>query len=383
MPSWPALTIRPLPLLDLRHMQVLTDDTAMLQHATHATPNLHHGYCTDDNARSLIAGTLYLHLAKARHEFDHPENPSRDKLVVMIQRYLAFLAYAFNEQTGRFRNFMGYDRTWLEEVGSEDSHARALWGLAAARRFAPNDDVRDHAEMLFHKALPAAGELRFIRSWAYSLLALHENLACEDESGQAGRLRDVLADRLYGAWAAHAQEDWPWWEDELTWGNAKLPHAMLLAGEAMGEADMTAAALKALRWLVDVQRRQDGTLSVIGNGWYVRNGDRSRFDQQPIEAQGLLQACLAAARVTGDAAWTEAAEASFEWFRGRNDVGVSLYNEETGGGQDGLHPDGPDPNQGAESTLAYVLSALEVHLYEQQRRHESNGQPVVGAEGPA
>jgi hypothetical protein len=352
-----------LPLIDMRHVLVLTDGTAMMQHATHATPNPHHGYCTDDNARALIAAVLY---------FDHRDEPpvsdlnggaAPDSVMVATQRYLAFLAYAYHPNTGRFRNFMDYDRSWLEEVGSEDSHARAVWGLGVAARRGPIPDIRDHAASIFDGAITVLDEMRYLRPLTFSLLGIHEYCQAR-ENDQAAAQRKVLAERLWEIYQANADDDWPWWENELTWGNAKLPHALMVAGADLDKPEWIQAACHSLQWLLDVQTGNTGHLSIVGNrGWYVRGGERARFDQQPIEAQGLVQACLAAARITGESAWVDHAVRCFEWFTGRNDVGVSMYNADTGGGQDGLHVDGADPNQGAESTLAYVLSALELLDY--------------------
>jgi len=379
MSNLPPLELSPLPEVDLRHLFVLTDDTGMLQHATHATPDLHHGYCTDDNARALIAAVKVAALPPETWVGNH--GYAEDDLLVATQRYLAFLAYAYNPEAGRFRNFMQYDRTWLEEVGSEDSHARTVWALGKVVRLAPNDDTRDLAERLMHQAMPAAEGFAHLRPWAYSLLGVDEYLRAGEGRNLAERLRYALGQQLFARWNEHASPDWPWWEDSLTWGNAKLPHAMLTAALAEERPKMRDAALDALRWLLDVQTGESGQLSIVGNhGWYHRGGEKAKFDQQPIEAKSLIQACLTAAAGTGDAYWTEQAVRCFEWFGGRNDVGAPLYNPDTGGGQDGLTEHGPNSNQGAESTLAYIMSVLELHLYDRASKGELDlaPAPVVG-----
>jgi hypothetical protein len=377
MSTLPTLDMRVLPPIDLRHLYVLTDDTGILQHATAGTPNLHHGYCTDDNARALIAAVQVLALPPQALSSGMIVGET-DRLLICTQRYLAFLAYAMNESTGRFRNFMQYDRAWLEETGSEDSHARTLWALGMAVELAPNDDVRHLADGLMRNALPAAEQFVYLRPWAYALLgaAAYQQAVADDEL--ANRLVEMLAHRLYEAWAAHADSDWPWWEDELTWGNAKLPHAMLIGGLALGEQKMIDAALQSLGWLIDVQRSEDGHLSIIGNqGWYPRGGEMARFDQQPIEAKALVQACLSAAATTGEARWINDALMCFEWFTGKNDIGEPLYNEQTGGGRDGFGPTGASINQGAESTLAYLMSVLALHHYQYRGRQvEGDSRPV-------
>ncbi|MFW6060716.1 MAG: Gfo/Idh/MocA family oxidoreductase [Phycisphaeraceae bacterium] len=346
----------PLPEIDLRQLLRLTDDTGIFQHATHLLPDPSHGYCTDDNARALIAAVL------------HAELRGYDEHTVPLQRYLAFVAYAFNPDNGRFRNFMSYDRRWLEEAGSEDSHGRALWALGVTVQRTPDTPVRDFADQLLHKGLSAVrAQLNHLRPWAFALLGLNAYLQARDDD-HVRALRDDLAEKLYQQWRAHASDDWPWWEDILTWGNARLPHAMLLAGQGMGHRGMIDAALRALQWCLDIQTAPDGHLSIIGNdGWYVRGGKKAQFDQQPLEAYAFVDACIAAAEITDDPQWAQHAWRCFEWFRGRNDVGAPLYHDETGGCQDGLSAHGPNQNQGAESSLAYLLSVLALHHYHERR----------------
>ncbi len=348
-----------LPEIDLRHLLSLTDDTGILQHSTFATPNPWHGYCTDDNARALIAAVTCGRLL------------GPDEAALPLQRYLGFLVHAFDPEKRRFRNFMGYDRRWLERVGSEDSHARAVWALGVAFRHAPNLPVREMATRLFRDALPALEEFEHIRPWAYALIGVDEYLRHGEPDGHVEEARERMARRLFDKWRAHAAGEWPWWEDVIVWGNAKLPHALIAAGESLGREDMTGAGLEALRWLLDIQTAPDdegGHLSVVGNdGWYVRGGERAKFDQQPIEAHALVDACLAAAEATGEDRWVGEARRCFDWFLGRNDNGLPLRDEQTGGCRDGLIPEGVNLNQGAESTLAYVLSLLELHLSRKER----------------
>ena len=362
-----------LPPVDLRQFLTLTDGTGMLQHSMFATPNPQHGYCTDDNARALIAGVMYEHLRPRLEGEGVAVLPGRGgggcgDLLVPLQRHLAFLLYAFNPETGRFRNFMGFDRRWLEEAGSEDSHARAIWGLGATFALAPNDSVRGTADKLLHDALPTMEAFRHMKPWAHALVGLDEYLAAASGDEQASRLRVTLAERLHELWRVRSADDWPWWDDILTWGNAKLPHALLVSGAGLGREEMIEAGLKVLDWLLELQTAEGAHLSIIGNkGWCVRNGARARFDQQPLEAHGMVHACLAAARITGERRWEEAAERAFGWFLGRNDIGVPLYDDETGGCHDGLTPDGVNPNEGAESTLAYLLSVLELYRFRRER----------------
>jgi hypothetical protein len=365
LPNPATLSMDTLPPVDMRHVLVLTDDTGILQHATHSTPNPHHGYCTDDNARALIAGCLYSALQlPGAHEAD-PARLHHD-VVVAMQRYLSFLIYAFNPEAGRLRNFMNYDRNWTEQVGSEASHARALWGLGTAARRAPLTDMRELADHLFQGALPATEHFQHFHAWSYALLGLDEYLA--NDAGDVDQacydMRDQIAARLMASYHDHASDDWPWWYSTLTWGNAKPPEALIRTGSATGNREMLEIGLNALRWVLDVQTGEDGQLRIIGNrGWYPQGSEPAKWDQQPLEAQGLVQAAMAAYRATGEGQWVEHALRCLAWFYGRNDGDVPLYNPETGGCQDGLRADGVDDNQGAESTLACVLSVLEMHAH--------------------
>ena len=358
--SKPApIDLEGLPEADLRHVQVLTDGTGILQHASYGAPNHDHGYCSDDNARALIAGALHSRLY------------GYDEQIMPIQEYLGFLNYAFNDRTGRFRNFMSYDRQWLEDIGSEDSHGRTIWALGVTVAMAPNEAVSGLAQDLLVRALPPIGAFPYIRSKAFSLIGLDAYLSVEPDDVQAGQVRADLAEQLYAAYVQNAHPDWPWWEDVVTYANAKLPHALLLCGQALGRQDWVEAALLALRWLIGVQMAEDGHLTIIGNrGWLVRGGGRARLAQQPLEAHAIVLAALTATRITGDRAWVDVALRALEWFLGRNDRGLPLYNADTGGCHDGLEDDQVNANQGAESTLAYLSSVLELHAY--RRRSQSD-----------
>jgi len=341
-----------LPKVDLRHLLKMTDDTGLFQHALYSVPDPDHGYCIDDNARALLAAVKHARL------FGYDEH------ILPLHRYLMFMAHAYNEQTGVFRNFMAYDRRWLEDVGSPDSQARSIWALGVTVADAPNDDTRDLAAELFRKALPGCGGFHHLRSKAFTLLGLDAWLRSFSDDQAATSLRDRYALELLQAFSANASDAWPWCEDLVTYDNAKLCHALLVSGRSMGHDGMVQQGAESMRWLLKVQRAEDGHLSIIGNdGWLPRGGERAKYDQQPLEAYALVHGCLAAAAVTGEAAWVGEAWRCFKWFTGENDLGVSLYAEDTGGCMDGLHPDGTNRNQGAESTLAYLLSALELHRY--------------------
>ncbi|HEY65203.1 MAG TPA: glycosyltransferase [Caldilineae bacterium] len=358
-PAFVAKTLdqRPseLPLLKLDHLRRLTDDTGILQHAIYMVPNYAEGYTTDDNARALVVTALLEELGET--SFMDTRG--------LASRYLAFLWYAFNPETGRFRNFLSYDRRWLEEVGSEDSHGRALWGLGTVLRRSRREGLKGLTGRLFNLALPAVMEFISPRSWAFSLIGIHEYLKQFAGDRAALNAREELSQRLLDMYHENSSEEWPWFEDTLTYCNAKLPHALILCGHEMGRDDMLEVGLKTLEWLADVQRAEEGHFVPIGNdGFYPKGGERARFDQQPIEAYTMVSASLAAYRVTGDEKWQKEALRAFEWFLGHNDVGLPLYDPTTGGCRDGLHPDRVNQNQGAESTLAFLLSLLEMRLAE-------------------
>lgn len=346
---------REMPSVRLDHLMRLTDDVGILQHAKFIVPDRYHGYCTDDNARALVVALM-------AQEAPSDSLSQGSCAADLACRYLSFLHYAFNDATGRFRNFMAYDRRWLEEVGSEDCHGRAVWGLGVAIELAKSDHMLGAAMPIFEKSLPAIERFTSPRAWAFGLIGAQAYLNRFAGDSEVRRIRDRLADRLYGLWRERATPDWPWPEDYLTYENARIPQALLVAGHALGSRELVAAGLQALEWLAELQRDPRGHLVPIGNrGWYPRGGERARFDQQPVEAEGMLAACRVAYMVTGNEKWLDYAQVCLDWFLGRNDLSVPLYDETTGGCCDGLTPDGPNRNQGAESTLAWLLALLQAY----------------------
>ncbi len=337
-----------LPETRLQHLKRLTDGTGILQHARFAVPNYREGYTTDDNARALVLMTL----------LDELDELAADEIEDLTTRYLAFVAYAFNASARRFRNFLAYEpRHWPEEIGSDDCHGRALCGLGALVGRTNRPGLRGMAVDLFHAALPAALELSSPRAWAYTLLGIHDYLRWLSGDRAAEEAGRQLADRLVARFQESQREGWTWFEDSLTYANACLPQALLVSGKSFGQSRYTQIGLAALEWLLRVQRAEAGHFVSVGsNGFYVRGGACARFDQQPIEACVSVSACLTALRITGDLRWHEEAERAFEWFLGRNDLGLPLCDLRTGACHDGLCPDRVNANQGAESTLAYLLA---------------------------
>lgn len=340
-----------LPSWRFDHLRRMTDSTGLFQHAVYTLPNYAEGYCTDDNARALLL-TVRLE-----------EMGLQDDVGALGVTYATFLNYAMDRGTCRFRNFMGYDRRWLEEFGSDDSHGRALWALGACVGRSNHRDVQFWAAQLFTLALPPALELQSPRGWVFSLLGLNDYFRRLSGDRRASQARETLTARLLELYDRTAGDAWPWFEDVLSYDNARLPHALIVSGRSSGNERAFEVGIEALRWLVGVQTAQQGHFRPIGtNGFYRRGEDAAHFDQQPIEASATVSACLAAYRATEDAFWLRHARAAFEWFLGRNDLGQSLYDPATGGCRDGLHPDRTNENQGAESTLAFLLALAEMKL---------------------
>jgi len=343
-----------LPPLKLDHLYHMTDATGMLQHATFTVPNYREGYTTDDNARALMVSALL-------------EAFGNSKAHGLALRYLAFIWYAFNAETGHFRNLMNYQRQWLEDGDSDDSHGRALWALGTVLGRSNIAALQSMAGHVFEQALPAILNTTSPRAWAFALIGIHEYLQRFSGDRRAGQVREELAGRLLALYQNHRTDDWRWFEPGLTYCNAALPHAMLMCGQSIPNTTMTEAGLESLRWLTVVQRADGnaGYFVPIGsNGFYECNGERARFDQQPVEAQAMVSACLEAYRLTGDKRWRKEARRAFEWFLGRNDLNLPIYDPTTGGCRDGLHPDRANENQGAESTLAFLQALLELRLAE-------------------
>jgi hypothetical protein len=335
----------------------MSDGTGIFQHAIFNVPNFHEGYCTDDNARAFLLCNLLDELG------GQPPTENLDRLATS---YLAFLAAALDYSSGRFRNFMSHERQWLESAGSEDSHARALWAVGAGAGRSRNEGHRRLAGQLFERGLEAVEQFSSPRAWAFSLLGIHEYLGHFPANLRAIAMRAALTDKLLTLWRSCATDSWPWFEPSVTYDNARLCEALIVSGQGMSRGEALEIGLNSLRWLTSIQKTQAGHFRPIGsNGFYQRDGSRADFDQQPVEAQAMISACHQAFRVTQDAAWLREAKRAFEWFLGRNDLGLPLYDFGTGGCSDGLHQDRVSDNQGAESTLAFHIALSEMKCAEQ------------------
>ncbi len=357
----PGFVVKPLdkrpaelPPLKLDHLRRMTDDTGMFQHAIFTVPNYHEGYTIDDNARALTVSTLL-------------EELGNEETADLTSRYFAFVWYAFNSNTGRFRNFMNYQRSWLEKNGSDDSHGRALWALGTVLGRSNTPALQSMAGWVFEKALPAILDTTSPRAWAFALMGINEYLQRFAGDRRVSQAREELAGRLLALYQDRRADEWRWYEDSLSYCNAALPQALLMCGQSIPNKAMTEVGIESLSWLSELQNsdKDGGHFVPLGsNGFYRRGGVRARFDQQPVEAQGMVSACLEAFRITGDKRWRREARRAFDWFLGRNDLNLPIYDPTTGGCRDGLHPDRANENQGAESSLAFLQSLLELRLAE-------------------
>jgi glycosyltransferase involved in cell wall biosynthesis len=342
-----------LPALNPGHLLNMTDDTGMLQHAVFSVPNTREGYTTDDNARALIVSILLERCEKPAGERD---------CLDLSNRYLSFLWLAFNSDTGRFRNFLGYDRKWLEDAGSDDSHGRALWSLGMVLGASRNAGLRGAAGRLFEVAVPATLAFTSPRSWAFSILGLQAYLDWFPGDRAIQVVRNVLANRLLDIYERTYSETWKWFEKSLSYSNARLSQALILAGWRSDNQRMIEAGMDSLKWLVAEQHRDHREIFVpIGSsGFFIEGNEKARFDQQPVEACATISACLEVYRLTEESHWLEEARRVFRWFLGKNDLQSALYDPVTGGCRDGLHPDRVNENQGAESTLSFLMALLEM-----------------------
>ncbi len=346
-----------LPSLKADHFLSMCDSTGLLQHAVHSVPDRTHGYCVDDNARALL-------LACALGGTGSPRLPDG-----LTARFAAFIQHAWNPETRQFRNFMSYDRRWLEDKGSEDSHGRTLWALGTCARNDTDESRRHWATALFATALPAVEHFSSPRAWAFTLLGLDAsspNVGCDPI---ADRMRRLLADRLLAMIIGPKHHTWPkhwhWFEDVLAYDNARLPQALIQTGLTLEQPTYIQAGMRSLRWLKVLQTAPSGCFRPVGSKSFGRHFQRpTAFDQQPVEAAATISACLAAVRADSDATWITEATSAFAWFLGSNDLNVSLIDPQTGSCLDGLHPDRANANMGAESVLSYLLGLAELRSFQ-------------------
>jgi hypothetical protein len=341
-----------LPQINLKHLRLMTDGAGMLQHAKFTVPDRAHGYCVDDNARALIAVTM----ARDLHKTDA-------SLTELSAVFLSFMDDAFDHQTGRFRNFMSYDRRWLENIGSEDSHGRAIWALGIVAGSGFNEGQVAVATQLFHDALPVLETFADSRAIAFPILGIQAYLRRNEDDHRVRELLQSLGGRLRDRFTQYASEDWNWHEEALTYDNARLPQALMACGQATDDSDMVSLGIDILGWLRDLQLDPSvGWFAPVGNqGWFHQSGAKAQYDQQPLEAAAMISACFEAYECTQSEEWDQLASTCFNWYLGKNAQQIKLYDHASGGCRDGLQIDGVNENQGAESTLSYILSLLTIY----------------------
>ncbi|HEY6564651.1 MAG TPA: glycosyltransferase family 4 protein, partial [Pirellulaceae bacterium] len=343
-----------LPQLKLNHLWRMTDSVGIMQHAVHDIPYFTEGYCTDDNARALVLAVLMEDLAIDSNRVYHAAST-----------YAAFVHHAFDASTGRFRNFMSFDRRWLDSDGSDDCLGRAIWALGTCVGRSNRRGLAAWPIALFDPALKGCLDSTSPRGWALGLIGIHEYLRRMSGDRLAAQARDELMARLLAQFRAQSAPDWPWFEDVVSYDNARLPLALILSGVATENGDATDVGLRSLRWLCEIQTSPLGCFRPIGvHGFYRRGDVPAAFDQQPLEAYSTASACIEAYRATEDEFWIDQARRAFDWFLGRNDLGQPIYDAATGGCRDGLLEDRINENQGAESTLSWLLGLAEMLHFE-------------------
>jgi len=349
-----VLPITGLPRPRLDHLVRLTDDTGLLQHARYSVPDRSHGYCTDDNARALVVMSKYYDLYRSRQAEE------------LLSTYLAFIAHAQRDD-GLFHNFISYDRRFLDRVGSDDCHGRALWGLGYTMYRGPASYFT-LAKEIFDRGTVGLSE-RSLRGRSYAMLGLYYYLQRFPEAEDLLERINWLATSHLASFEANATPDWPWFEKVITYDNAVVPQSLFLAYEVTGNERYRAVARQSLDSLISLCLHADHLSFVGNNGWHVHGRQPASFDQQPIDACGLVEACKVAFRLTGQREYLKHMRLAFDWFLGVNDTGQSLYSFRTGGCSDGLTPAGINQNQGGESALCFLLALLTlVEVFSEQDR---------------
>jgi glycosyltransferase involved in cell wall biosynthesis len=329
---------------DLAAVERMSDLTGMLQHSIYSVPDRRHGYCIDDNARALILMS----------KIDGIDETLRDKWTSV---YASFVQYAWNADARRFRNFMNFDRTWCEDVGSEDSNGRALWALGVTARDARAQKHRDWASMWFDATASVALELQAPRAHAFAMLGAAAMIEAHPGHSLSLTILTRYGEELIALLEKSRRPAWQWFEIVLAYDNARLPEALLRAGEVLGRQDFIDVGIETLGWIVERQTSPEGRFRAVGTESFGRAyADPLPFDQQPLEAQATVDACVAAHEVTGDARWHEEAMRAYRWYLGANDLELPLATAQDGGCFDGLSPSGLNRNQGAESILALQLA---------------------------
>ncbi|MGN6493155.1 MAG: glycosyltransferase family 4 protein [Agriterribacter sp.] len=348
-----------LPPFALDHIQRMTDDTGIIQHAKFGIPNLKEGYCLDDNARALLMVLM------AYKQKKHP------KALELSPIYLSYIHY-MQKEDGRFRNFLSFNRNFLDNVGSEDSFGRAIWALGYLLGNAPNDAYYQSGKEIFFDAAPNFEKLRSIRSIANAIIGVCYYLKSNPHDDEMTERLRKMANVLLDEYQQNRTDNWHWFEALLAYDNAMLPLSLLHAVSILNDENVSTVAMESMHFLSTITLKQ-GYLSVVGNEtWYIKNGSPSMFAQQPLDVLATVLMFHQAFLLTKEKAFLDKLYISFMWFLGENDLRISLYDFETKGCCDGLERSGINRNQGAESTLAYLISHLTVlEAFEQYYKSEN------------
>ena len=344
---------RELPKIKLDQLFRMTDVTGVFQHAIYTVPNYKEGYSTNDNARALILAI----------SLEDGGVTNTNRITDLASASLAFLNCALDSQTGRFKEHLQFDRNWENTTGSEECHGRALWALGTCIGQSRNEGFQGIAGQLFELALPHSFEFESPRAWAFTLIGIHEYFRRFDGDRLVKHGRELLAGKLYDLFKTQSTILRPWFEHDLGSCNAKLSHALILSGRWLGNRDMLTAGLDSLRWLLKVQTSPKGNFHTFQESASTIALD-CELGQRPVEAHALISACLEAYRTTQETIWFNEARRVFEWFLGRNDIGLPLYDSKTGGCRDALHVDRVNRNEGAEASLSFYLSLIEMQSME-------------------
>jgi len=344
-----------LPPLRLDHLKSLTDSTGIFQHARYSVPNRAFGYCIDDNARALMLSVIL------QNGFRDNEDIKR-----LTSTYLSFIDYSYNPENGKFRNFMSYDRQWMEEEGSQDSIGRTMWALGYTVAHTNILNFHRHADYLFKKALENASSITHPRALSYFILGLvyYNNIYNDKE------VKEILLEKVQQL-SVHfdntLDKNWLWYKEIITYGNSRITQALIAAGMYLKNNVLADRGIKILDWLIDKQFTEN-IFSPIGNQGWLKEDQKAIFDQQPLEAHGMIDACLQAEEYKKNGKYSDYALKAFSWFTGNNVCSAILYDSDTGGCYDGLHAEGVNLNQGAESTLSWLMSLVNVTNYLRNNR---------------
>lgn len=351
-----AKSISPLPEISFTHLKNITDDTGVLQHSVFSIPNPNYGYCTDDNVRALLATFMYY------------LNFNDEDICPLISKYMGFVYYAFNGETGLFRNFMSYERKWLDESGAEDCNGRVIFILGYLIKNSKNNSYLALAKNLFDNSIKNMTGFKSPRAISFVIMGCIFYLKKFSGARDIKRILKNFSAMLHSLYESNHNAGWKWYENILTYVNGRIPQAMLMSGGFLSNVQYTKTGLESIEWLYNVLiGKEDNYLSLIGNdGWYVKGKRKARYDQQPLEIPALIDALWQAYKISGDKKWIDRISISFSWFMGNNLKQEMICDVATGACYDGLTQHGVNQNQGAESTVSWLLSLLRMNRIQEE-----------------